>query len=206
MQGLSVKQIFAAAAPAPPRLGRALVSALRVLALAAPLLTCAAPAQAAAGEYGYADESRDWGVAASERLRQPPYHAPTPTQVPGAQVVQTRQLQAMLAAPTPPVLIDVLSEPGHLTLAGAVWMPGIGRGENFVDPVQSLVVQLLGQLAPGDKTKPMVFFCAGPDCWLSYNAAQRASAAGYTNVYWYRGGVAAWTAAGLPTGRTAGGR
>jgi rhodanese-related sulfurtransferase len=27
----------------------------------------------------------------------------------------------------------------------------------------------------------------------------RAYEAGYRNLYWYRGGIAAWTAAGLPT-------
>ena len=77
---------------------------------------------------------------------------------------------------------------------------------NFLDPVQSLMTQLLAQLASGDKAKPMVFFCASSQCWLSYNAALRAVAAGYSRVYWYRGGVDAWTAAGLPTARTAGKR
>jgi len=36
---------------------------------------------------------------------------------------------------------------------------------------------------------------------LAY-AALRAVAAGYGKVYWYRGGIEAWTAAGLPTART----
>ena len=34
---------------------------------------------------------------------------------------------------------------------------------------------------------------------MSYNAALRAINAGYTNVKWYRGGIEAWKAAGLPT-------
>ncbi len=37
------------------------------------------------------------------------------------------------------------------------------------------------------------------ECWVSYNAALRAINAGYTNVLWYRGGIEAWKAAGLPT-------
>jgi rhodanese-related sulfurtransferase len=44
-----------------------------------------------------------------------------------------------------------------------------------------------------------VFFCSGVRCWLSYNAALRAVRGGYANVYWYRGGIDAWRAAGLPT-------
>jgi PQQ-dependent catabolism-associated CXXCW motif protein len=169
-------------------------------------LAAGAQAQAAAGEHDYADEYRDWGIAPTNRLRQQPYHGPTPLEIPGAQVVHTRQLQALLAGPDKPVLIDVLSEPGHVTLAGAVWLSGAGRGTNFLDPVQLALTQLLGQLADGDKSRPLVFFCASSQCWLSYNAALRAVAAGYGRVYWYRGGVDAWTAAALPTARTAGGR
>jgi PQQ-dependent catabolism-associated CXXCW motif protein len=165
-----------------------------------------AQAQMTPGGSGYADESRDWGIAPTNRLRQPPYHGPTPLQIPGAQVVRTRQLQALLAGPEPPVLIDVLSEPGHLSLAGAVLIAGAGHGSNFLDPAQAALTQLLAQLTGGDQARPIVFFCASSECWLSYNAALRAVAAGYGRVYWYRGGVEAWAAAGLPTARTARGR
>jgi PQQ-dependent catabolism-associated CXXCW motif protein len=180
--------------------------AFRVLACAGLLLAAGAQAQPAAGEHAYADEQRDWGIAPTNRLRQPPYHGPTPLEIPGAQVVGTRQLQAMLAGPDKPILIDVLSERGHVTLAGAVWLSGAGYGTNFLDPVQLELTQLLGQLTGGDKSRHLVFFCASSQCWLSYNAALRAVAAGYARVYWYRGGVDAWTAAALPTAKTTGGR
>jgi PQQ-dependent catabolism-associated CXXCW motif protein len=111
----------------------------------------------------------------------------------------------MLAGTAPPFLIDVLAADGHVTLAGAVWISGAGRGTNFFDPVQSVLEQLLAKLSRGDKARAMVFFCASSQCWLSYNAALRAVAAGYDKVYWYRGGIEAWTAAGLPTARTADG-
>lgn len=150
----------------------------------------------------YADEDRDWGIAATHRLRLPPYHAPTPLEIPGAQVVDTRELQAMLAGTGRPVLIDVLSGEGHETLAGAVWLGGAGRGEEFDDAVQADLAPLLMRLTKGDKVQPMVFFCASSQCWLSYNAALRAVAAGYKRVYWYRGGIDAWTEAELPTART----
>ena len=111
----------------------------------------------------------------------------------------------MLASAVSPVLIDVLADEGHVTLAGAVWISGAGRGTNFLDPVQSVLEQLLAKLSHGDKARALVFFCASAQCWLSYNAALRAVAADYEKVYWYRGGIEAWTAAGLPTARTAGG-
>ena len=169
------------------------------------MLASGAYAQSAAGASGYADEARDWGVAPTNRLRQQPYHGPTPLTIPGAQVVQTRELQSMLASAVPPVLLDVLADAGHVTLTGTVWISGAGRGTNFFDPVQSVLVQLLAKLTHGDRARALVFFCASPQCWLSYNAALRAVAAGYDKVYWYRGGIEAWTAAGLPTARTAGG-
>jgi len=173
----------------------------RPLAAGAALLLAAGVAHAA-GEGRFADEDRDWGVAAIDHLRQPPYHAPTPLEIPGAQVVHTRELQAMLAGSDRPLLIDVLSGEGHETLAGAVWLGGAGRGEHFKDAVQGDLVPLLMRLTGNDKDKPMVFFCASSQCWLSYNAALRAVAAGWTRVYWYRGGIDAWTEAGLPAART----
>jgi PQQ-dependent catabolism-associated CXXCW motif protein len=192
-------------------MNRLAMAAASASAFAAPALACAmfalaggVHAQQTVVADGYADEARDWGVSPTNRLRQPPYHAPTPLTIPGAQVVHTRELQAILAGASPTVLIDVLSEEGHVTLAGAVWISGAGRGTNFMDPVQSALTQLLAKLSGGDKSRGLVFICASSQCWLSYNAALRAVAAGYANVYWYRGGIEAWGAAGLPTARTAG--
>jgi PQQ-dependent catabolism-associated CXXCW motif protein len=189
---------------------RVLAPTARALVYAALLVANCAYAQKSPGPDGFADENRDWAVESTNRLRQPPYHAPTPLTIPGAKVVQTRELRAMAAnaGGTPGgglILIDVLTEEGHVTLAGAVWVSGAGRGTSFVDQVQSILIQLLDKLTGGDKARPMVFFCASSQCWLSYNAALRAVAAGYQNVYWYRGGVEAWVAAGLPTAKTSGG-
>jgi rhodanese-related sulfurtransferase len=36
---------------------------------------------------------------------------------------------------------------------------------------------------------------------MSYQLAQSAITLGYRKIYWYRGGVNAWAAAGLPTTR-----
>jgi PQQ-dependent catabolism-associated CXXCW motif protein len=171
---------------------------------AAVLLVClaasgSARAQPPGAERAFAEEDRDWGIAPTSHLRQQPYHAPTPREIPGAQVVSTGQLLAMLTSADPPVIVDVLSGEGHLTLAGAKWLPGAGHGSNFLDPVQAILTQLLVQLTGGDKARPVVFFCANSECWLSYNAALRATVAGYSKIYWYRGGVDAWVEAGFPT-------
>ena len=156
----------------------------------------AAPALA----QGLADEDRDWGVPAVSGLRGAPYTAPTPTTIPGASVMGTRSLQLILgdAGSNRHILVDVASGEGHMTLPGAIWIPGVGRGTNFVDPVQAGFADLIGRLTGGDKSRPLVFFCVSAQCWLSYNAALRAVAAGYSRVHWYRGGIEAWRAAGLP--------
>ena len=57
----------------------------------------------------------------------------------------------------------------------------------------------LRELTANNPNRALVFFCQGARCWESYNAALRAIHAGFTAVYWYRGGVLAWEAADLPT-------
>jgi rhodanese-related sulfurtransferase len=48
------------------------------------------------------------------------------------------------------------------------------------------------------KDKPVVFFCNGPECWKSYKASRAAQAAGYTQVYWFRGGMPEWRDKRMP--------
>lgn len=164
---------------------------------AALLLLCAEHSRA----QGFAEEDRDWGVAASSTLRRPPYTAPTPIEIPGARTVRTDELKRLLAAQAEaekPLLLDVASGEGHVTLAGGWWWPGVGRGENFLDTIQGEVATRLADVTGGKKTRTLAFYCVNSQCWLSYNASLRAVALGYTRVLWYRGGVEAWRAAGLP--------
>ena len=151
-----------------------------------------------AADQSWADEDRDWGVMPSTQLRQPPYSAPTPLEIPGVRTLPTQALKDMLESAPELLLIDVASGEGHRTLPGAYWMPGAGRGANFIDEVQAGLTGLLDRLTQGDKQRALVFFCVNTQCWLSYNAALRAAAAGYGRVLWYRGGIEAWRAAGLP--------
>lgn len=153
--------------------------------------------------HAYADEERDWGVAASRDIRQAPYSAPTPLEVPGAKVIRTDELKTRVAARKALLLIDVAAGDGHLSLPGAVWLPTAGRGVNYVDAVHAEFAGQLAELSGGNKALPLVFFCVNSQCWLSYNASLRAAALGYSEAYWYRGGIAAWRAAGLPLAKIA---
>lgn len=160
---------------------------------------CAAQALAQDGAKpeAYAEETRDWGVPPTRVLRTVGYHSPTPLRIPGGKTVTTLELKALLEGDPRPYLIDVLGGGVHRTIAGAFWMIGAGAGDMSRDE-ESRFAKALAAFAGGDKSRPMVFFCVDPECWLSYNTALRAIALGYTNVMWYRGGVSAWRSAELP--------
>ncbi len=143
----------------------------------------------------YADEDRDWGVAPTTQLRTENPRAPTPRQITGGRVVRTVELEKMLAAKERPYLIDV-TVGSHRTLGGAFWLDGAGAGTLNAEQ-QKRFLKAIASFAAGRKNRALVFLCDDAQCWLAHNAARRAIAAGYTNVMWYRGGTAAWRAAGL---------
>jgi PQQ-dependent catabolism-associated CXXCW motif protein len=162
------------------------------------LSVLSAPAWAQGAKPGaLGDEDRDWGVAPTAQMRTRDYHAPTPRQIPGAKVVTTGELKAMRERQPAPFLIDVLGGGVHRTIAGAFWMIGAGAGDMSREEEKRFAASMAG-FAGGDKNRPIVFFCVDAECWLSYNAALRAAKLGYTNVMWYRGGIAAWRQAGNP--------
>ena len=154
-------------------------------------------AQAGAKPGIFADEDRDWGVAPTAQLRTTNYHSPTPREIPGGKVVTTGELKAMRENQPAPFMIDVLGGNVHRTIAGAFWMIGAGAGDMSREEEKRFAAAIAG-FAGGDKNRPMVFYCVDAECWLSYNAALRAIALGYTNVMWYRGGIAAWRQGGNP--------
>lgn len=53
--------------------------------------------------------------------------------------------------------------------------------------------QAMAQL-PSDKAAKLIFYCGGPRCPASARAADKATAAGYTDVSDFRGGYPAWQA------------
>ena len=48
------------------------------------------------------------------------------------------------------------------------------------------------------KASPVVFYCNGPKCRRSDNAVVIARDCGYSNIYWFRGGIEAWKASNYP--------
>lgn len=136
-------------------------------------------------------EGMDFGVPPRTSIEEN-VGTPTPLTIPGARTITTGELYKAGQSGRRFLLIDVLDTP-HAGLPSARRYPGVGLPTPPAD-----LASLLDKDTGGDKTTPIVFYCQGPQCWESYNAALRARDAGYTNIYWYRGGLEAWTLAGLP--------
>ena len=142
-------------------------------------------------------ERQDMGVSPPRTLHTGAMHGPTPNQIPGGQVITTKGLVALLQNQQARALVfDVLGSPQQLPNAIAA-VPAAQPGD-FRDQTQQEFSRFLQQMTQGNREVPLVFYCQGPQCWMSYNAALRAVNMGYKNVLWYRGGLEAWQRAGLP--------
>lgn len=150
----------------------------------------------------YADELTDFGVPPQTQL-QDNVGSPTPTTIPGAHVITTAEMRQAVGSNI--LFFDVLASPPHPSLPGAILLPGAGDGGSFDDPLQQKLWTVLSQATKMNPSQPIVFLCAGSRCWESYNAALRAVQMGFKTVLWYRGGLAAWQAAGLKMGTHDGG-
>ena len=137
-------------------------------------------------------EDKDWGVEARATPKGAPYHANTPTTIPGGRVIRTLELKALLESNKQVVVVDVLDSSTRTSIPGALWLSGAGDGQFFYAEKGRFSIAL-EKLTNGDKNRPVVFLCASSECWLSYNASLHAIEAGYRDVIWYRGGTNAWT-------------
>lgn len=139
-----------------------------------------------------------------------PYKAPVPATLSGAEVIDDAEAHALwesgaaafvdvLAhAPRPENLPEgtVWHEKPHDSIPGAIWLPDTGYEALAPETLAYLLDGLAGVTA-GSRDAPLVFFCKA-ECWMSWNAAKRAMANGYTKVMWYPGGVDGWADSGWP--------
>lgn len=136
-----------------------------------------------------------------------PYRAPVPATLAGARVVSPSEAVALHQQGV--AFIDVLPRqirpenlpkgtiwraPPHLTIPGALWLHDTGYQR--ISPVEGArLAEGLARASHGDKAAPLVIFCKA-DCWMSWNAAKRAVALGYSGVIWFPEGVEGWQAQG----------
>ena len=150
----------------------------------------------------YADEDSDMGVVVPQTLREgSEIHAPTPSTMPsGSKIISTLELVKLFKSEPRLVVLDSLQPNAakKTTLPKANWLPGSGWAETkFNKIIDTNFAKAMAGIAP-NKDTPIVSYCSNWECWLSWNTTMRLSALGYTNLYWYRGGIAAWRAAKLP--------
>ena len=124
----------------------------------------------------------------------------TPTSLPGVSRITAKEAQSLLAQGA--ALVDTRTEKEFKTkrIRGALFAAYVEKSLKDVafNPAQD-DFQALDKLPNLDKSKPVIFACNGAECWKSYKAAKVAAGKGFKSVYWLRGGLPEWDAAGLPT-------
>ena len=126
------------------------------------------------------------------------FAAETPATLAGTKVVSAAEVRKMQDGGTPVIDTRVAAEYAEKTIKGAKSVPYKEKSAKDVGFDASQDQFDLTKL-PADKGAPLVLFCNAGECWKSYKAAATAVKAGYSKVYWFRGGVPEWVAAGLPT-------
>jgi adenylate cyclase len=149
-----------------------------------------------AGLRDHADEDADLGVVADSVLHTD-LIGPTPISVPGATMIRTKELVSLLSR-MKPIIIDVALDSWGRSIPNAIGLQGTGHGTDFSENLQERFIRKMHDLTGGDLSAPIVVFCVNSERFTSYNLALRLVALGYTQVYWYRGGVEAWQVNGLP--------
>ena len=143
-------------------------------------------------------------VEEPDAYRQSDYDAPVPETLQGAHVVGDDAAYALWLSGKVAV-IDVMPDfprPKGLpkdtiwrgrarhSIPGAIWLTQIGFGV-LSDEGRVQFRDGLAFATGNDLDAPLMFICRA-DCWLSWNAARRAVAAGYTRVFWYPDGTTGW--------------
>jgi len=121
----------------------------------------------------------------------------TPGELRGVQRVSAKQAYELSQKGAK--LVDVRTEREYNAkhARGAILIPYGEKSLKAIDFDSKL--DSFGGLSKLDKTQPVIFFCNGAECWKSYKASSVARDAGFTNVYWLRGGMPEWNAQQLPT-------
>ena len=154
--------------------------------------------------------AQDHAPVEPEAYRNDNYRAPTPASLRGARTISTAEAAAIWRTGTA-VFVDVMPhvprpanlpagtlwrDKPRLNIPGSVWLPDTGYGE-LAAVMENYLRAGLERVSGGDRAKLLVIYCQR-DCWMSWNAAKRAVAWGYSGVIWYPDGTDGWQEAGLP--------
>lgn len=111
-----------------------------------------------------------------------------PLTIEGARTVSAEQLLDLFQNHDDLVIIDARGEAdydkGHI--------PDVIRIKNTDITAENLASNIVS------KDTPVCFYCNGTTCDRSADAVAKAKAEGYTNLYWFRGGIAEWKEKNFP--------
>lgn len=118
----------------------------------------------------------------------------TPAKLPGATVVTATEVMQLQSAGA--VVVDTRSEKEYKAkhIPGAVFVPY--HEKSLKDVAYDGTLDDFSGLKSLKPQAPTIFHCNGAECWKSYKASRAAMAAGFSKVYWYRGGMPDWESAG----------
>lgn len=145
---------------------------------------------------GAFDELKDFGVPPTSLLFSSPYRGPTPVKHTRADVITTADLVKLINNEKSILIIDTSGLRDTLPIAYP--LPDAGQDGSVADHLQGALDDWLKKKTGGQRNAPIVFMGAGMNDRSAYNGALRAGTLGW-RAYWYRGGMEAWTANGLPT-------
>ncbi len=106
----------------------------------------------------------------------------SPESIEGAQKIDAEKLIRLVNQDKARIIIDsrISSDRKLGYIPGSISLPDT---ETSCESLAGLIPQ---------KSDPVVFYCNGPKCRRSDNAVVIAADCGYTNIYWFRGGIEAW--------------
>lgn len=122
----------------------------------------------------------------------------TPRSLPGVTVADAKTVAQLMQRGA--LYVDTRTEPEFKAgrVPGAKLVPYVEKSAKEADFDAKQDQFDLSKL-PTERATELIFACNGAECWKSFKASHAALKAGYTKVYWFRGGFPEWRSAGLKT-------
>lgn len=159
------------------------------------LIACISMLASAAEEVVYKDDNYSY-----DGYRSKNYRSPTPTETSFATVVDAEDILKLSKENENLVIVNVvpldmdgstfIQAKPHEGIVNSIWLPNVGYGQ-INEMTKNYLVENLNLAMNNNNDTVFVFYCK-IDCWMSWNAARRASLLGFKNISWYKNGIETW--------------
>lgn len=137
-------------------------------------------------------------ILSSLLITAPALATDTPDALAGATLITAEKAKELVGSGAKVYDVRVATEYVEEHIAGAISLPykeNSKKEAGFDSTQDKFNLSAVG----ADKSASLIFQCNGKECWKSYKAAAVAVKAGYSKVYWFRGGIPEWKQKGFPT-------